>query len=32
LKDKDKIFLDEIDEWYCQDCISRIQREEAEEA
>jgi hypothetical protein len=28
LRDKSKQELDTIEEWYCEDCVARIQREE----
>jgi ADP-ribose pyrophosphatase YjhB (NUDIX family) len=29
LRDKSKAELDVMEQWYCEDCIVRIQREEA---
>lgn len=29
LRDKSKAQLDAMEEWYCEDCIARIQREDA---
>ena len=31
LKDKPKEYLDDLDQWYCEDCRERIEREKEED-